>query len=252
MGDFLSTFVFILPGIMAYFWLQVFGATPSTKHIAPEIYGVAALFWLPISFLTLLILNFWGKYIGKGSFSVSIVKTVEEFNAATSEFNYLLVFLLISFVVSFLISGFWILIGVKFIGGCINLIRSSNNLAPLSKSSSTWEEFFVRIEGDISDNSTNSKSRGIKKLIEVTKKEKRAVYKIYKLDKPEVFIAGSMIKASRPLEIDKGIVLADHDIWAAYVKDEYPVHRVYLDIKSSLVIEEVNFEELLNSAQQEI
>jgi len=251
MGDFLSTFVFILPGIMAYFWLQVFGMTPSTKHIAPEIYGVAALFWLPISFLSLLALNCWGYFFGHGWYDVSIVKTVEEFNIATSNFDYLLVFLLVSFLVSFVICFIWSAWGAKLIGVLIDLVRSFNNLAPLSKSSSTWEEYFIRIDDESNKLSEDSKANRLHKLIVKTKKQKRAVYKIYKLDKPETYIAGSMIKVSRPLENDKGIVLADSDIWKDYVDEDYPILRVYVDVKSSLVIEEIDFEKLKESLSNE-
>jgi hypothetical protein len=53
MEAFLSTFVFLLPGIIAYFWIQVFGLNHSIKHTAPELSGITALLWLPGSFTTL-------------------------------------------------------------------------------------------------------------------------------------------------------------------------------------------------------
>lgn len=244
MGDFLSTFVFILPGIMAYFWLQVFGVTPSTKHIAPEIYGVAALFWLPISFGSLLILNFWGMTIENGWYDIVIVETVEEFNEATLNFDYLLMFLLMSFIVSFIVCFIWVSYVKKNVDYLIDLVRGFNSLAPLSRSSSTWEEFFIRIENDTGESNTNMR---LHNLIRKTQKQKSAVYKIYKLDKNENFIAGSMTKVSRPLENDKGIVLEDSDIWKDYLIEDYPILRVYIDIKSSLVIEEIDYVKLKES-----
>lgn len=92
MADFLSTFIFILPGIMAYFWLQVFGLTPSVKHTAPEISGIAALLWLPVSFTTLLVLNTWGYLIRLDHFTVQQVWTVEALSKATTDIRYLVLF----------------------------------------------------------------------------------------------------------------------------------------------------------------
>lgn len=57
MDSLLGTIVFILPGFLAYFWLQSFGITPVTKHSSGELTAISALLWLPVSFVTLLIYN---------------------------------------------------------------------------------------------------------------------------------------------------------------------------------------------------
>jgi len=232
MADFLSTFVFILPGIMAYFWLQVFGLNPSVKHTAPEISGIAALLWLPVSFITLLILNTWGFFINISIFSVDEVWTVDALNKATSDIKYLVLFLFVSFIVSFFICWLWSLFGNKFLHMSINQVRKTRNIAPLSSSTSVWEEFFIKIE----DQKINDRKKG-----------KEAVYKVYKIDKKDDCIFGSMTKASRPLESDKALVLEDTEQWKEYLKDNtYEIKKVYIDTKSGMVVEEIDHKSLLN------
>lgn len=239
MGEFLSTFVFILPGIMAYFWLQVFGLNPSVKHTAPELSGIAALLWLPVSFITLLVLNTSGRLIKKDIFSVDQVWTVEDLNKATSDIKYLVLFLLASFIVSFFVCWFWSLWGHEFLRNRINYVRKTRKIAPLSSSSSVWEEFFIKINKD--DEESNPVA-------------KEAVYLVYKIDKPEEFIIGSMTKASRPIEVDKALVLEDTTQWNESIKNdfEYDTLRVYIDTKSGMVVKEIDFKNPKNKPIPEI
>lgn len=230
MSEFLSTFVFILPGIMAYFWLQVFGLNPSVKHSAPELSGIAALLWLPVSFITLLVLNIWGALISEGFFSVDQVWTIDELSKATIDIRYLVLFLFTSFIVSFFICWFWSLWGHEFLRGRINSVRKTRKIAPLSSSSSVWEEFFIKI------NEEKPKEDDF---------GKEAVYIVYKIDKPGEFIAGSMTKASRPTEVDKGLVLEETEGWTdAMSNSDYDVKRVYIDTKSGMVVKEIDHDNL--------
>lgn len=230
MAEFLSTFIFILPGVMAYFWLQVFGLTPSAKHSAPELSGIAALLWLPVSFTTLLILNVWGSIIKLKFLKVDIVWTVEELTTATADIKYLMLFLTVSFISSYFICWLWSLWGNEILRIGINIVRKKRKIASLSSSSSVWEEFFIKIdEGSGSDEETEEIG-------------KEAVYIIYKLDRPEEYIIGSMTKASRPFEIDKGLVLEETQEWTDSVNSvfDYYVKRTYIDIKSGIVVKEID------------
>lgn len=230
MTEFLSTFVFLLPGIMAYFWLQVFGVNPSVKHTPPEFTGIAALLWLPVSFVTLLVLNIWGIVINNKYFSVDIVWSLKALNDATSDIRYLVLFLLVSFFVSFFICWLWTLWGYELIRVMINKVRETRKIAPLSSSSSVWEEFFIKI---------NKEDKGL----EDSSIAKEAVYIVYKIDKPDEFVIGSMTKVSRPLEVDKALVLEDTSQWMESAKTdfEYDTVRVYIDTKSGMVVKEIDF-----------
>ncbi|MGE6369907.1 hypothetical protein ACQKDB_12335 [Planococcus kocurii] len=233
MAEFLSTFVFILPGLMAYFWLQVFGLTPSAKHSAPELSGIAALLWLPVSFTTLFILNVWGSIIKLEFLKVDIVWTVEELTTATADIKYLMLFLIVSFISSYFICWLWSLWGNELLRVGINKVRKTRNIASLSTSSSVWEEFFIKINDE---NASNEETQETEEI------GKEAVYIIYKLDRPEEFIIGSMTKASRPFEIDKGLVLEETQEWTDSVTSafDYYVKRTYIDIKSGIVVKEID------------
>lgn len=230
MEQFLSTFVFILPGIMAYFWLQVFGMTPSVKHTAPELSGISALLWLPVSFITLLVLNTWGVLVKTGLLSVSQVWSVKSLNEATSDIKYLVLFLFVSFVVSFFVCWIWSFWGNVLLKKVINHVRKTRGVAALSTSSTVWEEFFVKLEQGNSEDADDS----------VIAKE--AVYIVHKIDKPDEFIAGSMTKASSPLEVDKSLVLEDTQNWMDSINNDYDfdVKRIYIDFKSGMVVKEID------------
>ncbi|RFU60823.1 hypothetical protein [Bacillus sp. V59.32b] len=230
MAEFLTTLVFILPGLMAYFWLQVFGLNPTVKHTAPELSGIAALLWLPVSFISLLVLNTWSAFIKIEILSVDQVWTVESLNKATSDIRYLVLFLLVSFLVSYFICWLWSLWGHEILRNRINEVRKTRKIGPLSSSSSVWEEFFIKINKELEDNEENDHDM------------KEAVLIVYKIDKPEEFIAGSMTKVSRPLEVDKGLVLEDIQQWIDSINNDYDydVKRAYVDIKSGMVIKEIN------------
>lgn len=260
MADFLSTFVFIIPGIMAYFWLQAFGLNPSVKHTAPELSGIAAMLWLPVSFITLLVLNVWSYFDKIDFLSVDKVWTVEAFNKATLDIKYLVLFLFVNFVVSFLICWIWSLWGHNFLRTIINHVRKSRGIATMSSSASVWEEFFIKINNDSKvniaseedndsaeneetcDNEDADETQDPDVNVDNDDKTKKAVLIVHKIDNPKEFIVGSMTKASRPFEVDKALVLEDTEQWMNSIKNvyDYQVIRTYIDIKSGMVVKEID------------
>lgn len=258
MAEFLSTFVFILPGIMAYFWLQVFGLNPSVKHTASELSAIAALLWLPVSFGTLLVLNTWGVIVSKGPFSVKTAWTLDDVNSATSDIKYLFLFLMVSFLVSFIVSWFWSRIGNELTRALINKVRESRGIAKMSSSTSVWSEFFIRIDKDnsVDDNEGNENDYedGSENHEKDNKnKEKIAVYIVHKVDNPKNFVIGSMTKASSPLEIDKGLVLENVQEWTDSLEDyDYKVKKAYIDVKSGMVVKELDYNNPIEKTTPEV
>ncbi|MEK4610162.1 hypothetical protein MHI31_08830 [Bacillus sp. FSL K6-0067] len=57
MEQFISIIIFSLPGLLAYFWLQLFGLNPTIKHTPTEMVGLSALLWVPITGLTIISYN---------------------------------------------------------------------------------------------------------------------------------------------------------------------------------------------------
>jgi hypothetical protein len=233
--NFLSTFVFILPGIMTYFWLQAFGLNSPIKHTAPEVSGIAALFWIPITLLSLTILNLYSTQGPQNSFfSVDTAWTVKDFVSATADIKYLALFLALSAVVSFFFSWFWATVGNVWLQACINFVRKKREVAPLSQSATVWEEFFIKIN-KIKEPQEETDNR------QENDDGKQALLLVYKIDKKEEFIIGSMTKASRPYEQDKALVLDDTDVWKELLEHfDYPTIRSFVDIKSGVIVKELD------------
>lgn len=222
MENFLSTFVFLLPGLMAYFWLQLFGLNPPIKHTAPEVSSIAALLWLPISYLTLVCLNLWAWLYNNpdSMFSVQKAWTIEEVKQVTSDVRYLALFLFVSAIVSFGVCALWGKWGVNLLEKAINIIREWREVAPLSKKPTVWDEIF-----------SNNDSQ---------------VVEIRKLDKPEYKQIGGISKVSRPFEPERALVLDGIKIWTKLVEKYNPEpDQVFIDIKSGIVIKVFNLEEML-------
>lgn len=223
MDNFLGTLIFILPGFLMYFWLQAFGMNPVVKHSPAELTAISALLWLPVSFITLMTYNTFAFYTG---FSNQIW-TIDELKSVYGNLGFLFLFLLLSTFVSFFLSVMWAHVLHKIPSYLINSVRKARGMAPLSSTASVWEEVFIKV-----DESQKEK--------EIDHKDKVMVLQIYKIDKPEEFIIGSMTKASRPFEPDKAIVLEDTKEWQEALDDyEIPVKRIYFDTKSGLVIKEL-------------
>ncbi|WP_078428141.1 LapA family protein [Alkalihalobacterium alkalinitrilicum] len=155
------------------------------------------------------------------------VWTVDALSSATSDIRYLVLFLIVSFIVSFIICWFWSIWGHDLLRNRINYVRDQRKIAHLSSSTSVWEEFFIKINDE---NESKQKKEG-----------KKAVYIVHKIDKPNEFLVGSMAKASRPLEVDKGLVLEGTEEWKGYLKENpYKINKVYIDTKSGMVVKEID------------
>ena len=223
MENFIATSIFILPGVMAYFWLLTLGQTPPVKHSTSEFTGIAALLWLPISGTTLLFLNGWAKVVGNyGYLSVKGAWTIPELKTATADFLYLFLFMLLSALFSFLICSLWVIIGVKVQMKAVNWMRRKIGLANMSTSPSSWEKFFISYDKEI-------------------EKEKQLVLHISKIDKPEVFVVGSPSNVSRVNETDRGLILEKVDEWTEAIQYfEFKTKRAFLDVKSGLLVKELD------------
>lgn len=218
MESFISTFVIILPGVMAYFWLQLFGLTQPIKHSAPEFTGIAALLWLPISGVTLMLLNLWSALIG----NVNAAWTITELKTVTLDFRYLLLFMGLSAIVSFILCGLWVYAGSRYNLRAVNWMRSKIGLATKSNSVSSWEKFFIVYD-------------------KKKEKEKQMVLQISKIDKQEEYIVGSPSNISEVNETDRGLILEKVDEWSkALEHSEYKIKRVFVDVKSGLVFKELD------------
>jgi hypothetical protein len=224
MDNLLGTIVFLLPGFLAYFWLQSFGITPVTKHTPAEFTSISALLWLPVSFVTLLIYNL-GIWLSNKMVKLSPIWTVADLNKVAGSFVFLIAFLLLSALVSFLLSWVWARHCQKRLNNLINKIRISRGIAPFSESPSVWDEVFVKYGG---------------KVVEIGK-----------IDKPEGRLIGCIRKASRPLEPERNLYLDDVQFFTEIVEDyEVPVSNIFFDTKSGSYVKVFDHDAIIEAQKK--
>ncbi|MEK3787546.1 DUF6338 family protein [Paenibacillus sp. FSL K6-1230] len=210
MENFIGAIVFILPGFLLYFWIQSFGINPVVKHTPGEFTAVAALLWLPTSFVTLLIYNgviFLSRYFGKMDFVWSLDLLKRESNNIV----FLAVFLVLSVVVSFTMGWIWATKIYKHHLTLINKIREKRGIAPFSETPSVWDEVFGKNDSQ--------------------------VVEIGKINKEEKPIIGNIVKASRTFEPERYLSLKDVDFFTKLVEEHtIPVIQILYDAKTGVYI----------------
>lgn len=197
MENLLSTLVFILPGFMLYFWIQMIGINPVVKHTTIEFGALAALAWIPVIFITLKIMSLF----------TPITWTLDGINDSANSLIFICFFLLLSLIVSFLIACIyaWLLYPVQM--WVVNLVRNLVGKAKLSNSASVWEEVFLQDDTQIV---------GVSKIGSIN---------------PDII--GCIEKVSRPFEPKRSLKLIylDH---CKMIVEEYkvPISDVFTDIDS--------------------
>ncbi|MCT8138652.1 hypothetical protein H1D32_13410 [Anaerobacillus sp. CMMVII] len=184
MENFLATVVFLLPGFLMYFWIQSFGVNPVVKHSSIELTAISALLWLPVTVATLTLLNLSILVINNIPV-LELIWTLEDLQRLSGNLIFLLIFLSLSVLVSFVVSVFYTKYIFKFQLKVINKVRNWRGVADLSNTSSVWEEIFL--------------------------KNDTMVVEIGKIDSEDKSQIGCIMKASRPFEPERHLVLEDVD-----------------------------------------
>lgn len=228
MDAFLATLVFLLPGLLAYFWLRMFGVNPPVAHSGTEITAIAALLWIPTSILSVLAYDgmVWG--IGKKApaYGLTYLADLKTLTILSTQLTFLLIFLILSLVFSFVVAYIWAVYLYKMTLSLINKVRSKRNMAQLDELTTVWDNFFLAFD-------RNEKGSEPIMLVEV-----------YKMgDDPEKRIYGTVKKTSRPFELERALVLTRFEGWKeSHEYYQYPVKRTYVDLKSGLVVNELDSE----------
>lgn len=221
MDSFLGTIVFIIPGLLLYFWLQSFGIKSVVKHTTAEFTAIVAILWLPVSLITLLLYNLVIKFGKLASDLIPIhfipdltpIHSITDLKAASDSFIFLGFFILLSIIVSFLFGVVWSKWLHKRFMNRINDIRKRRGSAPFSKSPSVWDEVF---------------GKDIAQVVELGKIDKQ--------DSTSCFI-GRIANVSRHLEPERNIHLADVAYYTELVeKYKIPVKNIFYDTKSGSYI----------------
>lgn len=223
MESFIGTIIFVLPGFLLYFWIQTFGVNPVIKHTPIEFTTIAALLWIPVSVVTLLLHNLlfyaldWANRINQ-------VWSIDDMVKAAQKPEFLLWFLVLSILVSFVFGVVWAMYGMHKLRKLINYVRTKKGLADLSENTSVWDELFLKKEPQIVE--------------------------IGKIDKPESGLMGELGKVSRTFEPER--VSLNHVEYVTQIlkKKKVPVDKIFVDVKSGTYVK-IFDTDVFNEAQKD-
>ncbi len=218
MEQFISIIIFSLPGLLAYFWLQLFGLNPTVKHTPTEMIGLSALLWVPITGLTIISYN---VFVYIFNIPVMNITSVEDIRILSNQLLFLMFFVFLSTIFSFLIAYVWGRSLYKLVLNLVNKVRVQRKTSMLSEDTSVWDSFFFTLEQE---------------------EEQPMIVEMYKIDKKEEKIYGAVIRMSRPFETERSLVLDQSKQWEESHKYyQYPVKRSYVDVKSGMVVNELDY-----------
>jgi hypothetical protein len=216
MEQFITTLVFVIPGLMAYYWLQNLGLSPSQKHNHFEMLAISTMLWVPT---IILFIVFHNLLSATDIFYIHKLISLKSLNEEINSFLFIVYFIIVNTFFSFLISLLFVY-SKKKINAFINLTRRKIlKLADFSDNTTIWEEVF-NVYGA--------------KVVEVQK-----------LDKPESILIGCLEMSSRALETDRSICLNDVDYFTKLVGKYKPaVSRVLVDTKAGFLIKIFDMKEI--------
>lgn len=229
MEQLISLIIFSLPGLITYFWLQLFGINPVVKHTPTEMVGLTALLWAPTTFLTVLVYNLLyivfdillnALSMDFSSLRLTIIIDLNDLNNLSSNLIFLLFYLILSLIFSYFAAYVWAKYIYQKVLDLINKVRIERKIIKLSEDPTVWESFFYKLE---------------------EQKEDQLIVEIYKIDKPEERICGPVIRMSRPFETEKSLIIDTSKGWEESHKHyNYEIKRSYVDTKTGLIINELN------------
>ncbi|MCY8466861.1 hypothetical protein [Bacillus atrophaeus] len=230
MENFVAILIFTLPGILSYFWIQLFGLHPASRHINFEIAAISAILWFPVGMgvlgiyqLTAMIAN--ANLISDRWLSI---QTLSDVLTLSNNIGFLVYFVLFSVIFSFLFSWFVSKFGYKWMITLVNFVRKGSGTAPLSSTSTVWNETFLKNKGQ--------------------------VVSFRKIDNPDEVIYGEIKKVSRPVELERNLLLSNSQHWTEILKDciDVEVDEIFIDTKTGFLVSIYNTDDILKAQDKYI
>ncbi|MDW4528097.1 hypothetical protein R3398_17155 [Rossellomorea marisflavi] len=233
MNQFITIVIFTLPGLLTYFWINLFGITPSVRKNNNEVTAISVLLWIPIVGMVFLIYNLsaylinlsstiiylilWaiGKKYLEVNYSIPLfeneityISSFEGLVNLSGEIWFVLFYVLLTIVISFILANTISRYAYEFILNKVNGVRKRNNIAPLGVHTTVWDSVFLNNKGQV---------------IECKKDDFSKI--------------GLLLKVPRAHESTKAIVLEGVDHWTL-VFEYYNVEidYTYVDTDSGLII----------------
>jgi len=232
MNELFTILTFTVPGFLAYFWINLFGFTPSTKRDNSEVVIFSALLWIPIVILIVIIYELFA-FITHFDFlypdkNVPLLRRDWEYIISIDDLKnklkliwFFLYYLGSSIIISYIGTKIFTSNFYKYFRKKVNKVRKKNGIAPLSEQSTVWNQMFLTKEGQ---------------LVEYKKIGEGNSY------------VGMLINVPRAHEQEKGIVLEAVDHWTK-IMEYYDVQldQTYVDATNGYVINVFNLEKALEA-----
>ncbi|MDX6157158.1 hypothetical protein SIA70_13690 [Bacillus subtilis] len=241
MDNLISILIFSLPGLLAYFWIQMFGLNPSVKHSSGELVGLSALLWIPVSLINVGVMNVLAD---KGHFWIHM-NSVSDIKINSGDLLFLTFYTVITLFSSFCVSLLWSVFLYPTFLIIINKIRSFRKIVSLDVHASIWDTYFLNYEESRDKADENTYEGGNNEENNKSKSEPPLIVEIYYLSDPDKRMYGAVSNMSRPFEAERALILQEPDEWKiAYNTYRYPVKRTYFDTKSGMVVNELEFKHI--------
>ncbi|WP_270574344.1 hypothetical protein [Bacillus glycinifermentans] len=225
MENFVTILIFTLPGLLSYFWIQLFGLHPASKHINFEIAAISAILWFPVGMIVLSIYQLTAMIVNTNSVSNPwlSVHTLSDVLELSNNLGFLVYFVLFSVIFSFLFSWFVSRFAYKWMISLVNVVRRGSGTAELSGTSTVWNETFL--------------------------KNNAQLVSFRKIDNPDEVIYGEIKKVSRPVELERNLLLANTEHWTNILKDckDVEIDEIFVDTKTGFIISIYNTEDALKA-----
>lgn len=234
MKEVIALIIFTVPGLITYFWINLFGITPTTKRDKSEVAAISILLWIPIVSVVLIVYNLLALLSRctriQPNFNIPVLKkewiyidNLESLIKLSGNVWFILFYILITIVVSFYLAKFISKFAYKKMLEQINKVREKNNIAPLGMHATVWDSTFLNNEGQI---------------IELKKQGETES------------ISGCLIKVPRAHESGKSIVLEAIDHWTKIMEYyDVQIDQTYVDIDNGIVINIYNFDKALEAEE---
>jgi len=232
----ITLIVFTVPGLITYFWINLFGITPSTKRNNSEVAAISILLWIPIVCIVLMFYNLLAFYsrletIHPRTFDIPILKkdwgyidSLEDLTKLSGSIWFILFYILLTVIVSFFLAKLISKFAYKRMIDQVNEVRKMNNIAPLGIHTTVWDSIFLNNTGQIIEYKRYGETESIK---------------------------GCLIKVPRAHEVGKSIVLEAVEHWTN-IMDYYDVEidHTYVDIDNGIVINIYNLTRALEAQSE--
>lgn len=223
----ITLIIFTIPGLLTYFWINLFGITPTIKKNNSEMAAISILLWIPILCIVLVIYNLM-VLISRLEFlypenNIPVLKkdwgyvdSLSDLVQLSGSIWFLCFYILLTITISYFLAKFASMTLYNKILKQINKIRVKNNIAPYSKHTTVWDSTFLKNDGQIIEYKKYGENESIK---------------------------GCIIRVPREHEPGRSIVLEAVDHWTKIL--EYynvQIDHTYVDIESGIVINIYNLE----------